>query len=146
MSDDGVGPRVVERLRERHRFPPEVRVLDGGTLGLDLLPYLEGVENLVIVDALDIGAAPGTVRRLSGDEVPAAFSTKLSPHQMGLQDLLAVANLQGYAPPNIVLWGVQPASIDVGMDLSAVVEPLVDVLVEKVAAELEKWSFRPRRL
>ena len=141
MSDDGVGPRVIERLCERYHFCPEVATLDGGTLGLDLLPRLEGIDNLLIIDAIDIGAAPGTVQRLSGDEVPAAFCTKLSPHQMGLQDLLAVANLQGYAPPNLVLWGVQPESIEMEMSLTPVVAPLVDVLIAKVVAELEQWGF-----
>src|SRR5512139_197144 len=111
MTDDGVGVRVVQQLAEKYRFPPGVRLLDGGTLGLDLLPQLEGVERLLIVDAVEAGGPPGTTLRLTGEAIPRLFQTKLSPHQMGLQDLLAVAELQGYCPPEMVLWGVQPAEI-----------------------------------
>jgi hydrogenase maturation protease len=91
MSDDGIGVRVVQELATRYRFPADVGILDGGTLGLDLLPHLEGVERLLIVDAVTTDDGPGCLVRLSGDEIPVVFATKLSPHQMGLQDLLAVA-------------------------------------------------------
>ena len=140
MADDGVGPRVIQQLEELDCFPPAVRFLDGGTLGLDLLPYLEGIDNLLIIDALETGGPPGTLQRLAGADVPAAFTTKLSPHQMGLQDLLAVANLLGHVPRNIVLWGVQPASIEPEMNLTSAVAAQLEVLVGKVLDELEQWS------
>jgi len=143
MTDDGVGVRVAQRLRDEFRFPPGVTVMDGGTLGLDLLPRLEGVERLLIVDALETGGPPGTVQRLEGEELPVALRTKLSPHQMGLQDLLAVAELQGCCPREMVLWGVQPACIEMGLDLSAPVAAQVDTLIGCALEELAAWGMRP---
>ena len=142
MSDDGVGVRVVQRLRERFRFTPEVALLDGGTLGLDLLPRLDGVERLLVVDAMETGQEAGALARLTGDSIPAAMETKLSPHQMGLKDLLAVAELQGFAPREMVLWGVQPSYIGMGMELSPAVESQFDALVDNIVQELERWGIK----
>lgn len=145
MSDDGVGVRVVQLLQERYRFPEEVTLLDGGTLGLDLLPRLEGVERLLVVDAVETGGAPGTLLRLSGDDIPLALETKVSPHQMGLKDLLTVASLQGFDPAEMVLWGVQPESIEMGMELSPVVAEQVTQLTENVLTELSNWGVQADR-
>jgi len=142
MSDDGVGVRVVQLLQERYRFPEEVTLLDGGTLGLDLLPKLEGVERLLVVDAVETGGAPGTLLRLSGDDIPLALETKVSPHQMGLKDLLTVASLQGFDPAEMVLWGVQPECIEMGMELSPVVAEQVAQLTENVLTELANWGVQ----
>ena len=98
MSDDGVGVKVVQLLQDEYRFPDHVEVLDGGTLGLDLLPKLEGISHLIMVDAVETGDKPGTCVRLSGEDLPIALETKISPHQMGLKDLLAVARLLDHAP------------------------------------------------
>jgi hydrogenase maturation protease len=147
MRDEGVGVRVVERLLERYEFPAEVQVLDGGTLGLDLLPWVEDVDRLLVVDAVDMGAEPGTTTRLEGEEVPAFLGVKISPHQMGLADLLAASRLRGYSPQQLILWGVQPAAIEVGLELSPLVETQVETLVESVLAELTGWGIKwTRRL
>lgn len=146
MSDDGVGVKVVQRLAGEFRFPPEVEVMDGGTLGLDILPRLDGVDRLLIVDALETGGPPGTVLRLEGDDIPVALRTKLSPHQMGLQDLLAVAGLQGNCPREMVLWGVQPANIDLGLELSEAVAEQVDFLMGKSLLELRAWGVEAEPL
>lgn len=140
LSDEGFGVHVVERLVKRYALPKEVCALDGGTLGMDLLYYLEGVENLLIVDAVEARREPGALIRLNGDEVPAFLSLKVSPHQMGIPDMLAAARLKGCFPKNIVLWGVQPASLEVGLELSATVAPLVDVVVEHLVEELRAWG------
>ena len=141
MSDDGIGVRVVQLLNERFRFPSGVTVLDGGTLGLDLLPRLEGVDRLLVVDAVLTGNAPGALVRLSGEDVPIVLETKISPHQMGLKDLLAVAMLQGFEPSEMVLWGVQPEVIEMRMELSQAVEEQLEPLVQKVLTELERWGI-----
>ena len=91
LGDEGVGVRVVERLLERYDFPEGVRVMDGGTLGLDLLPYVEDASRLLVVDAVQARKPPGTLVRMTGDEIPVFLdASKVSPHQEGLQDLLAV--------------------------------------------------------
>jgi hydrogenase maturation protease len=140
MSDDGVGVKVVQRLREDYGFPPEVTVVDGGTLGLDLLPMLEGVDKLLVVDAVETGEAPGTIVRLSGAEIPIVLKTKLSPHQMGLQDLLLVAELMDCLPREMVLLGIQPEWITMGLELSPALAAQFDILVGKVLLELERWG------
>ena len=146
MSDDGFGGRVVEALGERYRLPPGVALLDGGTLGLDLLPRLEGIDRLLIIDALQMGGAPGTVYRLHGEEVPRAFAQKLSVHQMGVQDLLAVAELQGHLPRELVVWGVQAGAIDMGLDLTPEVGEALEEVVAGVVAELTSWGATPERI
>jgi hydrogenase maturation protease len=141
LGDEGVGIRVVERLQQLYNLPDEVQVLDGGTLGLELLPFVEDADRLLVVDALELGAEPGTVARLEGHEVPAFLGVKVSPHQVGLADLMAVTRLRGHFPERLVLWGVQPEVIAVGVELSPVVAAQVDLLVEKTVAELTEWDI-----
>lgn len=143
MADDGIGVRVVQGLADRYRFPAGVAVLDGGTLGLDLLQRLEGVERLLVVDAVETGDKPGTMVRLTGDDIPLALETKVSPHQMGLKDLLTVAALQGHVPREMVLWGVQPASIELDMALTPAVAETLPLLEEEVLRELAVWGVTP---
>lgn len=142
LGDEGLGVRVVERLLKRYEFPEGVRVMDGGTLGLDLLPYLEEASRLLVIDAVQARRPPGTLVRLEKDEIPAFLdASKVSPHQEGLQDLLAVARLKGYLPDEVVLWGAQVESLGVGLDLSPAVTIQVDVLMEKVVDELATWGI-----
>ncbi len=140
MTDDGFGVNVVNALSSRYHFHGKIRLIDGGTLGLDLLPHLEEVESLLIIDALDMRDKPGSIFRLEGEEVPRAFASKLSVHQMGLQDLLAVAELQGHVPTRLVVWGVQPASIEMGTELTAMVASAVEPVMQKVLGELQSWD------
>jgi hydrogenase maturation protease len=136
MSDDGIGPKVIEKLRSEGGLPDDVDLVDGGTLGLDLLPFLEGVRKLIIVDAVEIGKPAGTVVYLVGDEVPVALETKLSPHQMGMKDLLAVARLMGQLPEEIILIGVQPLSLQMDTELTPCVAACLDELSDRVRREL----------
>jgi hydrogenase maturation protease len=130
-----------------YELPQEVQALDGGTLGLDLLYYLESedgrpVDNLLIIDAVEMKKEPGTLLRLEGDEVPSFLSIKISPHQVGIPDMLFAAKLKDLYPRNVVLWGVQPGVLDAGLELSPPVNAQVDVLVEKVVKELVQWGER----
>lgn len=142
MSDDGFGVKVVTTLSSRYRFPDKVKLLDGGTLGLDLLPHLEGIDRLLIVDALEMQARPGQVFRLEDEEVPRAFAHKLSVHQMGIQDLLAVAELQGHLPGKLVVWGVQPQTIQMGTELSESVVAALPEVLAGVIGELQRWNIQ----
>ena len=141
LSDEGVGVRAAEYLLAGYDFPEEVQVLDGGTLGLDLLPFVEDANRLLVLDALEIDAEPGTIARLEGDEVPAYLGVKVSPHQIGLADLLVAARLRGSVPQTLVLWGVQPGLIAVGLELSPPVAAQVKVLAERALAELKQWGI-----
>jgi hydrogenase maturation protease len=146
LSDEGVGVRVVERLLEQYDFPEGVRVMDGGTLGLDLLPYVEDASRLLVVDAVQARKPPGTLVRMVGDEIPIFLdASKVSPHQEGLQDLLAVAVLKDYLPDEVVFWGAQIESLGVGLELSASVAAQVDALAGKVLEELARWGVDAQR-
>jgi hydrogenase maturation protease len=143
MSDDGVGVKVVQQLQREYRFSENVEIMDGGTLGLDLLPKLEGIDHLIVVDAVETGRKPGTCIRLTGEELPIALETKISPHQMGLKDLLSVARLLGHSPGEMVLIGVQPGSIEMDLDLTPEVAVMLQVLVDNVLDELKKIGVTP---
>jgi hydrogenase maturation protease len=146
LSDEGVGVRVIEHLLEQYDFPEGVLVIDGGTLGLDLLPYLEEASRLVVVDAVQARKPPGTLIRLTGKEIPIFLdAAKVSPHQEGLQDLLAVAMLKGYLPSEVIFWGAQIESLGVGLELSPAVAAQVDTLAGHVLAELARWGIKPQR-
>lgn len=140
MSDDGAGVHVVRKLLETYRFPENVKVVDGGTLGLDLLPMLENVTNLILVDAVNTGAPPGTLVRMYGEELPIALETKVSPHQMGLKDLLAVSELMGHKPCEMVLIGVQAGSVEMGTEMTAEVNATIDGMILNILVELDKMG------
>lgn len=136
LTDEGVGVRAVNELERRFVFPPEVEVLDGGTAGIELLRHILGHEYLIIIDAMLFRKPPGTITRLQGEEVPAAFRTRISPHQLGLSDLLAAGRLTGDLPENLILFGVEPESVDIGLELSPEVERSMEALLAAVVGEV----------
>ena len=140
LQDEGVGVRAVQRLAAQANLPKEVQTLDGGTRGLDLLPYLTGVNNLLILDAVEANRSPGSLVRLEGDAIHAALKIKTSMHQVGLQELLAVSKFRGTLPKRIVLWGIQPAVLDWGMELSPLVQAQLGRLVRNARAEIQQWG------
>lgn len=139
MADEGVGVRCVEALAGDARLPQFVRLVDGGTSTHELLDDLEGLDLLVIVDAVITGAPPGTQVRLAGAAVPYAFGQKLSPHQHGIHDLLATLTLLDRAPKDVVLLGVVPASLALSLELSPGIAALVPVLATAVTDEVARW-------
>jgi hydrogenase maturation protease len=140
--DEGLGIRALERLQARYRLPENVLTVDGGTLGLELLSYVEMGDRLLVLDAMLTEGPPGTLLRLAGEEVPVYFSVKTSPHEISLPDLLAVARLRGKEPREVVVLGLQPEALDLGWELSLAVERQLDALVEAAAAELRSWGLQ----
>ena len=140
MSDEGVGVHVVERLAAGYEIPKEVQLLDGGTLGMDLLYYLGGIENLLLVDAVETHKEPGTIIRLEDEEVPAFLSLKISPHQLGVPDMLAAARFKDLYPKRLVLWGIQPELLEIGLELSPLIESKMDILVGNMVEQLRAWG------
>ena len=135
MSDDAAGLHAVYALQKTYPDAVNFRILDGGTLGLDLLGPIAWADQLLILDAVDVAAAPGAVVRVEGDDIDSVFASKLSPHQMGLRDILAAAELCGDRPADLVLLGIQAESISMSMDLSPAVRTGLERLVG-VAAEM----------
>jgi len=140
-GDDGAGIAAVTRLRARFRAPAGVEMLDGGTLGLSLLPYLQGARRAILVDAVCTGDPPGTLVRLQGHDVAHAAAHKLSPHQVGVADLLDGALLSGRRPDPLVLVGVVPAQLELGTRRTAEVESRIDDLVQAVVDEATRMGF-----
>lgn len=142
LQDEGIGVRAVENLLATYRFPDRVLLLDGGTLGLDLLPYLEPDIDLLILDAVHADLTPGTLIRLEGERIPMALAQKMSMHQVGLQDLLAACAFRGGLPKRIVLWGMQPDRLDWGTELTPVAQAALPDLIREVVSELEGWGVK----
>jgi hydrogenase maturation protease len=136
MGDEGVGVRCVQLLENERALPPSVVILDGGTSTHELLADLENLDLLVIVDAVATGDAPGTLVRLEAAAIPSAFSNTLSPHQHGINDLLATLRFLGRAPRRTVLLGVTPATIALGLDLSPELAAALPELAARVVTEV----------
>lgn len=136
LTDEGIGVRALKELERKFSFPANVELLDGGTAGIELLRHIRNRDYLIILDAMKCGQKPGTVVRVEGDDVPAAFRTRISPHQLGLSDLLAAAMLTDELPKNLVLFGVEPESIDIGLELTETVEANLEKLLDAVTDEL----------
>jgi len=147
LGDDGVGAAAVARLEDDYEAPAGARVLDGGTLGLSLLPFVEDAEIVILVDAVRTGAAPGAFVRLEGDAVRSAAAARLSPHQLGVADVLDGARLHARYPSQVVLLGLEPKSIVLSFGLSEPVARGLPGLVAEVAAEAARhgFVFEPKR-
>jgi hydrogenase maturation protease len=141
-ADEGFGVRCVERLAERYSFGPEVHLLDGGTQGLYLLPFLEGTRNLLVFDAVDYGLKPGTLKIVEDGEVPAFMGAKkMSLHQTGFQDVIATAQLMGTCPERLCLIGCQPVELeDYGGGLRDIVAAQIDPAIAHGLAKLAGWG------
>lgn len=136
LTDEGIGVRVVEALEQRYQIPAEVEVMDGGTAGMELLASIANREHLILIDAVNTGAAPGTLVKLQDEEVPALFKNKISPHQLGISDLLGVLTVTGEMPEKMTLFGVVPFSLDTSTELSEPMQPLLEQLLQNTVAEL----------
>jgi hydrogenase maturation protease len=126
----------------RFRFPDDVEVLDGGTLGMELMWFLDGAQRLILVDALHRpSAVPGSFHELRGDSVRLYFREKVSMHELGIQEVLASLEITEKPIREIVVFGVQPVSLEIGMELSDLVAARIDEAVERVLLQLEEWSI-----
>ncbi len=139
-GDDGLGAAAVARLDRDWEAPDGALVLDGGTLGLSLLPYLEDAEDVILVDAVRDDAQTGALVRLRGDDVAPAVLNRLSPHQVGVADLLDGARLHDRYPRRLVLLGLVPFTVGLGVERSVGVERELPRLVEEVVAEARRMG------
>jgi hydrogenase maturation protease len=147
-ADEGFGVRCVEQLAAQWQVPAGVTVMDGGTQGLYLLPYVQGAQRLIVFDAIDYGLPPGTMKRVEGDAVPRFMGAKkMSLHQTGFQEVIAAADLTGQLPKELLLIGVQPEELeDYGGSLRDVVKARLDDAVAMAVAQLRDWGFAVERV
>lgn len=144
-ADEGFGVRAVQALHEQWRFPPRVRLMDGGTQGFNLLTHVHGTEQLIVFDAVDYGLPGGTLKILWNGDVPRFLGAKkLSLHQTGFQDVLAAAELTGGLPAELVLIGVQPVDFEnYGGSLNAPVRACILPALEVALDCLRRWGIQP---
>lgn len=140
MADDGLGLAALELLEREWRLPASVRLVDGGTWGLQLLPIIEQAGAVLLVDAIDAGGAPGDLIIMGREELPRLLAHKLSSHQVALAELLAVCDLRGSIPARLAALGLQPARIEMSTTLSPEVAGRVGDLALAVVAQLEAWG------
>lgn len=145
-ADEGFGVRCVETLADRYAFPQNVRLLDGGTQGLYLLPFMEEADALIVFDAVDYGLPPGSLKLVENDQVPAFMGAKkMSLHQTGFQDVIATAQLMGYCPTQMLLIGCQPVELeDYGGGLRPAVAAQIDPAIAVALDKLAEWGISPR--
>ena len=144
-ADEGFGVRCVETLADRWSFPETVTLLDGGTQGLYLLPFLEQADVLIVFDAIDYGLEPGTLKLVEGADVPSFMGAKkMSLHQTGFQDVIATAQLMGYCPETLILIGCQPVELeDYGGGLRPETAAMIDPALEIALAKLRDLGIVP---
>ena len=146
-GDDGLGVAAIARLTQRWEIAPEVVIADGGTLGLSLLGLFDGMDEVLLVDAILADAPPGALVALEGEDVAPAARSRLSVHQVGVADLLDALDLLGTRPRRLSLVGLVPEQIELGMERSPAVERGLPLLVERVVRELRErgHAVAPRR-
>jgi hydrogenase maturation protease len=141
MRDEGVGVWAVRALKARGDLPPEVELVDGGTAGLDLLPYIENRQRVLFVDAVNFHREPGYIGVLEHLELPVLFAVKDSLHHLGLMDVLAAAHLLGTSPQEVCLIGIQPQIMETGLKLSPTLMARLPALVECIVERLGRWNL-----
>ncbi len=143
ISDDGVGVHIVNKLKQEYTFPDNVTLIDGGTKGLDLLPFIEGSDRLLIIDAANFKKEPGIIDTVINDKIPAFLSHKLSAHQIGLPDMLFAAKLMDICPKEMCLIGIQPKSMETSTEMSEEIKARFDDLYARVLDKLREWGVNP---
>ena len=146
-ADEGFGIRAAEALNSRYLLPDDVRIMDGGTQGIFLLPWVRSAQRLLIFDAVEFDMPPATLKLVRGDDVPCYMGAKkVSMHQAGFQEVLSSAALSGDLPPDIVLIGVQPELLDdYGGSLTRAVASRIDAAVELACEVLRGWNIEIKR-
>ena len=141
MGDDGAGPHVLRALESRFVLDDEVALLDLGTPGLDLIPHLMDADAAIVVDTVKVKGAgePGEIR-LYGKEhfLGRPVAPRVTPHAPGLHETLLTLDLMGRRPREVLLVGIVPGPVDLGLGLSDALEGAVEAALEHVVAELAR--------
>ncbi len=137
MQDEGVGVRAVEELENKYVIPDNITVVDGGTTGMELFEPIRNCDQLIVADAINTGDPYGTIVRIANEEIPAFFQTKLSNHQLGLSDLLALLKLKGESPEHVAVIGMVPHSLENKLGLTKEATKGLSDMIQKLIDELE---------
>ena len=141
LRDEGFGVRVAEYLDAHHDFPASVQVIDGGRLGIELTQYVTGTKKLLVIDSINGGQAPGTRFHFHNDDIMAHFQDKLSAHEVGIQDVLALLTVTGRKIPEVVVLGAQPYDLEAGVELSPEMKKLLPLIAQEAIDVLKEWGI-----
>ncbi|MFN3135240.1 MAG: HyaD/HybD family hydrogenase maturation endopeptidase [Candidatus Kryptonium sp.] len=139
LGDDGFGVEVVKKLKEEIGESPDVEIIDGGSLGIYLLPYLEDKTHLIVVDVVNFGGKPGEIVKFELSKIPAFIGLKVSEHQITFHEVIALMNLLEIKPVESVLIGVQLKRNEWGAEMSDEVKGAIGEVVEKIKEQIEIW-------
>ena len=144
LRDEGFGVRVAEYLDAHYEFPENVQIVDGGTLGIELTQYITGTNRLLVIDSINGGAEPGTLFRFHNDAVMDHFQEKVSAHEVGIQDVLALLTVTGHKIPEVIVIGAQPYDLEAGVELSDGMQKLLPQVAAQALDELKAWGIEPQ--
>jgi len=146
VGDEGFGIHTIQYLEDNYTFPDNVILKDGGTAGIYMSPFLEECDPVLVIDVVDIDAEPGSMHYYSSDDVKAGkISTRMSPHQLGLLEVLEICKLRDAAPEQIEFYGVVPKTLATSVELSDVVAPRVKDIAELILERLEKAGVQVKK-
>lgn len=141
LSDDGVGVHVAQVLKSRADLASRIKIIDGGTLGLSLLPEVEDAAGLIVVDAAELGLQPGAIRVFEDDAMDRHLSgRKKTVHEVAVADLLVAAAMTGHAPRERALVAIQPESTEWGLEPTADIRSAIAGAADAVASVVDRWS------
>ena len=139
--DEGFGIHALKALQDQLILSEKVELVDGGILGMNLLPLIEECSHLLVLDALDAGLPPGTLVELQGEQIPLFTGVRLSEHQVSFQDVLGIAHFLGAIPAHFSLLGIQPKDLTLGVELSSTVSKALPGVVQRVIQIVDAWSL-----
>ena len=145
MKDEGVGCHAANLLLSEYEFEPDIAIIDGGTTGTDLLPYLEEHDRIIILDAVEFGQEAGFIGSIENDDILTRLTTKMSMHHLGITDVLSTAKLLDIVPSQMFLLGMQPKDLSVGMELTEETKKRLPRMLEVAVMKLEEWGVKVKK-
>lgn len=145
LTDEGLGVHVINTLKDNYFFTPAINIIDGGTMGMELLSYMDGMKRLILVDAINGGEEPGTVYEFTHQEVENYFTKNISAHEVGIQDILRIRALQEEPLEAATVIGVEPFSLEIGLEPSSVVAKVLPEVISRVIHVLMEWGVEVKK-
>jgi len=142
MEDEGIGVHAIRHLEEKYTFSPEIEIVDGGTSGLDLLPFFGPEKSILLVDAVNFNMKPGTVASLEDDAILAQLDPKISLHHLGLSDLISISELTDRKAKKMTLLGIQPESMEnLDLEMTDTIKGVFDKIIQNALRILKEWGI-----
>ncbi|MDO5043699.1 MAG: HyaD/HybD family hydrogenase maturation endopeptidase [Coriobacteriia bacterium] len=146
LGDEGLGVHAVRYLLEHFIFEPEIEIIDGGTMGMELIGYIKGAQKLLLIDAISSREKPGTILHFEHEDAIKNFNKDISAHEIGIQDILFINSLSNDKPINEVnVIGMPPESLEPSLDLSKTLEEQFPAMIDEIIAQLSTWGISVRK-